>query len=194
MNPLSKLLGKLSLTKSRINNYDNRSYRFVCVIDCILNQNTRDSGAAQFPGLNYQLVQLCHQYNVGIMQMPCPEIAFLGFTRSRPPGTSIRAALDTSDGRLCCRKLSIDVIDRVEEIISQGAEFLAVLGGNPESPGCAVHMNNDEQLTPSGVLITELKDELHKRNIRVPIHGIRDFDEKLMAEDIQWLEQLFAES
>lgn len=191
---LNKLLGKFSLTKSTMKQYDNRSYRFICVIDCILNQNTRDSGAAQFPALNYQLVQLCHQYNVGIMQMPCPEIAFLGFNRSRPPGTSIRTALDTSDGRLCCRKLSIDIIDRVEEVISQGAEFMAVLGGNPESPGCAVPVDNNEKLTPAGVLITELKDELYKRNIQVPIRAIRDFDEKLMADDIQWLEHLFTKN
>jgi predicted secreted protein len=192
MNRLKKLFRRVSLTKDMTSKQDNRSYHFVAVIDCIINQNTRDAGAATFPGMNREVIQLCNDYNVGILQMPCPEIAFLGFSRTRPTGTSIRAALDTSDGRACCRKLSIDIADRIEEIIGQGAEFLAVLGGNPESPGCAVHAENGDEHAPSGVLIAELRDELHKRSIRVPFLGIRDFDAKLMAEDIQWLKQLFA--
>lgn len=190
MNRLSRLLGKIPLIKNKTNKQDDRSYCFVAVIDCILNQNTRDAGAAAFPAMNQEVIQLCNKYNVGILQMPCPEMAFLGFHRNRPPGTSIRAALDTSNGRAYCRKLSIDIADRIEDTLHQDAKFLAVLGGNPESPGCAVHTDNDEQHT-SGVLIAELKDELHKRSISVPFLGIRDFDASLMAEDIQWLEQLF---
>ena len=192
MNRLSTLLGKFSLTKNMTNKQDNRGYRFVAVIDCIMNQNTRDAGAAVFPAMNREVIQLCIDYHVGILQMPCPEITFLDFSRTRPTGTSIRTALDTSDGRACCRKLSIDIADRIEEIIRQNAEFLAVLGGNPESPGCAVHPDNGEEHAPSGVLITELRDELRKRSISVPFWGIRDFDAELMAEDIQWLKQLFA--
>ncbi len=192
MTHLGSLLGKFVPFRDRIKQQDKRSYRFVCVIDCILNQNARDAGAAAFSAMNHEVIQLCNDYDVGLLQMPCPEIAFLGFSRSRPPGTSIRAALDTSDGRSHCRKLSIDIIDRVEEMISQGAELMAVLGGNPESPGCAVHADNGEEHAASGVLIAELRNELHKRNIQVPMRGIRDFDAGLMAEDMQWLEQLFA--
>ena len=199
MTHLASLLGKFLPFRDRTAPQDKRCYRFVCVIDCILNQNVRDAGAAAFSAMNHEVIQLCNDYDVGLLQMPCPEIAFLGFSRSRPPGTSIRAALDTADGRSHCRKLSIDTIDRVEEMISQGAELMAILGGNPESPGCAVpvdngavHADNGEEHAPSGVLIAELRNELQKRNIQVPIRGIRDFDAGLMAEDMQWLERLFA--
>ena len=186
-----RLLHKYKWGRVKTNTQDKRSYRFVAVIDCIMNQNTRDAGAAKFPAMNFEVIQLCNEHNVGILQMPCPEIAFLGFSRTRPSGTSIRTALDTSDGRACSRKLSIDIADRIEETISQGAEFLAVLGGNPESPGCAVHADNDAERAPSGVFITELRDELHQRKISVPFQGIRDFDSSLMVEDIQWLQRLF---
>ncbi len=186
-----KLLRKFSLAMGMTNTKDKRSYHFVGVIDCIMNQNTRDAGAAAFPAMNWQILQLCHQYNVGILQMPCPEIAFLGFARARPPGKSIRAALETQDGKACCRKLSTDIADRIEETIRQNAECLAILGGNPESPGCAVHAENAQESTPSGVLITELRDELQQRNIQIPFRGIRDFDATLMAEDLGWLNQLF---
>lgn len=73
---------------------DVRGRCFVAVIDCILNQNARDAGAARFPAMNFELLRLCHENQVGILQMPCPEIAALGFNRSRAPGKTIR-----DDGR-----------------------------------------------------------------------------------------------
>lgn len=192
MNPLATLCGKIShIINNNTNKQDGRSKCFVAVIDCIMNQNTRDAGAAVFSAMNWEVLQLCNKYNVGILQMPCPEIAFMGFFRTRPPGTSIRAALDTADGRACCRKLSVDIADRIEDIMHQDARFLAVLGGNPESPGCAVHTGDAENSKLSGVLISELRDELQRREISVPFRGIRDFDPLLMIADLQWLEQLF---
>jgi len=193
MNPLNRLLRKLPIIKHKINKQDNRSYHFIAVIDCILNQNVRDKGAAAYPAMNWEIIQLCKDYNIGILQMSCPEIAFLGFPRTRPPGVSIRVALDTTDGRVCCRKLSIDIADRIEELIQQGAQCLAVLGGNPESPGCAIPLDNKKQ-SVSGVFISELGNELHQRNISIPFRGIRDFDADLMVDDIQWLKQLFSKS
>ena len=73
---------------------DVRGRCFVAVIDCILNQNARDAGAARFPAMNFELLRLCHENQVGILQMPCPELAALGFNRSRAPGKTIR-----DDGR-----------------------------------------------------------------------------------------------
>ena len=191
MNPLATLRGKISHIINNTNQQDDRSKYFVAVIDCIMNQNTRDAGAAVFSAMNWEVVLLCNKYNVGILQMPCPEIAFMGFARTRPPGISIRAALDTQEGRASCRTLSIDIAERIENIIQQDAGLLAILGGNPESPGCAVHTDDGEESKPSGVLISELRDELQQREISVPFRGIRDFDSRLMTADIQWLEQLF---
>ena len=63
---------------------DRRSRRFVAVIECILDQNVRDRGAASFPAMNHELLQILHEHGIGILQMPCPEIAALGPGRSRP--------------------------------------------------------------------------------------------------------------
>lgn len=71
-----------------------RGGRFVAVIECILNQNARDDGAACSPAMNVPLLQLCNTHRVGILQMPCPEIHTLGFARQRAPGLSIRDALN----------------------------------------------------------------------------------------------------
>jgi predicted secreted protein len=78
---------------------DGRGRRLIAVIECVLNQNARDTDSANFPAMNWALLNLCREYDVGIVQMPCPEIACLGFDRARSPGQSIRQALDTETGR-----------------------------------------------------------------------------------------------
>jgi hypothetical protein len=63
---------------------DRRSRRLILAIDCILNQNARDRGAATFAALNAEVLRLCQANEVGILQIPCPEMQFLGLVRTRP--------------------------------------------------------------------------------------------------------------
>lgn len=171
---------------------DNRSGRLVAVIECIFNQNARDAGAANFPAINGPILDLCNEYNVGIIEMPCPEIRFLGFERKRQSGQSIRDALDTVEGRNCCRKISIDIVDRIEDYTQQGYQLLAILGGNPKSPGCAIHCQDRHLLANSGVFMKELQDEFRKRRIEVPFKGIRDSEPEMFAQDIEWVREIFS--
>ncbi|MBN2367122.1 MAG: hypothetical protein JXL67_13210 [Calditrichaeota bacterium] len=173
---------------------DNRGRRLVAVIECIINQNARDAGAATFPAMDWDVVRLCNQYHVGILQLPCPEIHFLGFDRNRKPGESIRNALDTEAGRESCRKISMEIADRFQTYINQGYQILAILGGNPESPGCAVHIKEGALLANSGVFMKELQDELHKRSIDIPFQGIRDSDPDMLAEDIEWFRKILSQN
>lgn len=184
-----KLYGRMGLTPA---NKDNRSGRLVAVIECIVNQNARDAGAVTFPAINWPVLSLCNEYSVGILQMPCPEISFLGSVRKRQPGQSIRDALDTVEGRNCCRKISIDIVNRIEDYTDQGYQILAILGGNPKSPGCAVHCENSHLLPNSGVFIKELHGELRKRRIEIPFKGIRDSDPEMLAQDLEWLREIFS--
>jgi len=171
---------------------DARRRRIVVAIDCILNQNARDTGAAAFPAANWEVLRLCKEHEVGLVQMPCPELACLGLARKRAPGASIREALDTTEGRECCRRISGEIGARLQEYVHQGHQILAVLGGNPDSPGCGVHPGPHGLLATSGVLMRELQDELRERKIDVPFRGIRDDDPSKMAEDIKWLEGVFS--
>ena len=162
------------------------------MIECIFNQNARDAGAANFPAINWPILSLCNEYNAGILEMPCPEISFLGSERKRQPGQSIRDALDTCEGRSCCRKISIDIADRIEDYTEQGYQILAILGGNPKSPGCAIHCENSNLLANSGVFMKELQHELRKRRIEIPFKGIRDSDPEMFAKDIEWVREIFS--
>ena len=169
---------------------DSRSHRFVAVIDCILNQNVRDAGAAGSPAINFELLQLCHEHHVGILQMPCPEIAALGFKRARKPGQTIRAALDTELGRKHCAEIARTVADRIASQVAAGDQLLAILGGNPLSPGCAVHIEETGLRPDSGIFIKALQSELGSRGLSPSFRGIRDYAPELLAEDLLWFRQL----
>jgi predicted secreted protein len=170
---------------------DPRAGRIVAVIECVLNQNARDEGAATSPALNRDVLRLCSEHAVGIVQIPCPEMRALGLRRARPPGASIREALDTDAGRRCCRRISVETADRLQDYARSGCAVLAVVGGNEHSPGCAVHKGPGSLLPSSGILMRELQDELRRRGLELPFLALRDADASASAADIDRLTALF---
>lgn len=191
---LKSLARKITGRTQRVPAIDGRGRRLVAVIECVLNQNSRDAGAASFPAMNWALLDLCQEYDVGILQMPCPEIACLGFERARLHGQSIRQALDTETGRQCCARLGVQVVDRLVTYADAGCQLLAIIGGNPQSPGCAVHDGGAALLPESGVLMRELQTELRKRGIEIPFLNLRDADTEQLAQDLDGLRGKFAEA
>lgn len=161
----------------------------VAVIECVLNQNARDAGAASFAAMAWDVVQLCQKHGVALVQMPCPEIACLGPARERPAGVSLRAAIDTPAGRQCCAQIGADVAGRLQAYLDAGCSVLAVLGGNLQSPGCAVHQDATGLTPASGVLMIELQAELRRRRLEIPFRGLRDSDAAAWAQDMLWLDR-----
>jgi predicted secreted protein len=183
-----RLLGRASDPRVQ----DARGRRLIAVIECVLNQNARDAGAAKSPAMVGDVVRLCEEHGVGLLQMPCPEIACLGLSRTRPGGRSIHAALDTPEGHERCARMAAEVADRIEEYTRHGCRVLAILGGNAASPGCAVHVAEGGLLPTSGVFLRELETSLRGRRIEIPFRGVRDNDPALLAEDLAWLRGLFS--
>ena len=164
----------------------------VAVIECLVNQNVRDAGAANSAAMCWDLMTLCHAHGAGLMVMPCPEVACLGPLRERPAGVSIDAAMRTEAGRQSCAALARAVADRVQASLLAGNEVLAVLGGNEQSPGCAVHRPAAPKGLRSGALIQALQDELRRRGLDIPFRGLRDADPAMLAEDLSWLRAILA--
>jgi len=178
---------------------DARSMRMVAVINCVLNHNARAKGAARYSGMNDEVVDILRKHEVGVIQMPCPEMVCLGLPRTREPGVSIRDVLDTPEGRSCCEKLSASVVDTIQEFRRNGYTVAAVLGGDVGSPGCAVPAPSaaDAAHTPGsglGVFTKALLEELRRRDIQIPMRGIRDSARETMLEDIEWLDNTLAGS
>jgi predicted secreted protein len=172
---------------------DGRGRRIVAVIECLLNQNARDAGAANSAAMTWDLVSLCREHDVGLLQMPCPEVTCLGLDRARQPGQSIHALMLTQANRQACATIGVGVADRIETYVRSGYRVLAVLGGNPQSPGCAVHQDGGALLPPSGVLMIELQAELRRRGLEIPFRGMRDGNADLLAEDLHWLRTVFSD-
>ena len=190
MAPFGSLGRKLSRLIGRTDDRDVRSRRMVAVIECLLNQNARDAGAAVFPAMNGAVIDLCRQHDIGLLQMPCPEIACLGLARERQPGQSLREALDTEAGRACCARLAGEVVDRLQAYMRAGYQVVAALGGNQGSPGCAVHCGREGVLETSGIFMRELAAELARRQIALPLMAIRDSEPALLDQDVQALRKL----
>jgi predicted secreted protein len=180
------------------NRMDARSKRVVAVIHCILNQNTRDPGAAVGPAVNEKIVNILFKHQAGIIQLPCPEMVCLGLKRERPKGFRIRDVLDTYSGMQCCRSLSKTAVDQIEEHILNQDRVLGIVGGNVESPGCAVHRkagseNGDILAEQSGVFMKALEKELHMRGLYIPFLPMRESSPELFQEDLESLDRLLAE-
>lgn len=191
---LRSLFHRLTATGQAARPLDGRGRRIVAVIECLLNQNARDAGAARSAAMTSEVTSLCQAHAVGLLQMPCPEIACLGLARTRRPGQSIRSAMLTQACGQGCVQLSVGVVDRIQAYVDAGYRVLAVLGGNPQSPGCAVHQDGSGLLPTSGVLMLALQAELRRRGLEIPFRGMRDSDDALLAEDLQWLAGVFSGS
>lgn len=164
----------------------------VAVIECLVNQNVRDAGAANSAAMSWEVMTLCHAHGAGLLVMPCPEIACLGPARQRPAGVSIGTAMRTDASLQGCATLAAAVADRLQASLMADNEVLAVLGGNERSPGCAVHRPEAPKDLRSGVLMQALQDELRQRGLDIPFRGMRDADPELLAEDLNWLRAVLA--
>lgn len=177
---------------------DQRSKRMVAAINCVLNHNARDQGAAVYAGINREVVDVLNKHGVGVIQMPCPEMTCLGLPRTREAGLSILDVLDTPEGRACCARLSASVADTIEEYRRYGYAVVALLGGDVASPGCAVpppEARKDGYVEGSGygVFIQALLEELHRRDIHIPLRGVRDSARETLIEDLDWLDSILDE-
>jgi predicted secreted protein len=177
------------------NRMDARSKRIIAVIHCILNQNTRDPGAAISPAVSEKIVNMLLKHHVGIIQLPCPEMVCLGLKRTRPKGFSIRDALNTYSGVRCCQSLSKTVADQIEEHVLNRDMVLGIVGGDVESPGCAVHrkVNSEkgsELMEKSGVFMRALESELLMRGLQIPFFPVRESSIQEYHEDLESLDQM----
>ncbi len=164
----------------------------VAVIECLLNQNARDAGAACSPAMAGSVVDLCREHQVGLVQLPCPEMACLGLQRRRAAGQSIRQALQTPACQQASAEIATQATDRLQAYAEAGFKLLAVLGGNPQSPGCAVCADGDGQMAPeAGLLMRQLQADLQRRGMQVPFLGMRDSDAALLGSDLKRLQQIF---
>ncbi|MEA2089947.1 MAG: hypothetical protein U9O89_04215 [Thermoproteota archaeon] len=154
---------------------DRRSKKVAAIVHCILNQNSRVYGLAHYPAMVDEIVNLLQKHHIGVMQMPCPELTYAGVNRE--PRT--REGYNTPKFRKHCKKIAISIANQVQAYLENDFQILTVLGV-AGSPSCATS-------EPRGILIEELKQQLEKRNVTVPMLEI---EHENVQENIEQLEKI----
>jgi len=166
----------------------NRSHRVALVAHCHLNTNVKVHGLAFEPALQTSLLERLAREETGIIQLPCPETAFLGLRRW---GMTYEQ-YDTPAYRRHCRALLAPVIDTVIALAHDGCELVGVWGadGSPScgvfetctgyaggeiEAACAAPDGVSETRTPGrGVFMEELAALLGDAGISSEWHGINE--------------------
>jgi len=166
---------------------DGRSKKVILVAHCVLNQNARHVDCADFPAMMKPLLATLQEMNLGIIQMPCPELMALGLGRDRdvPPLETIREALELPEGHGRLEPLIDDLIYQIKEYQFQELVITGILGKNG-SPACGVETTSraGSQGPGEGVFIELLRRRLEDEGLDIPIKGIDDFRQE---ETIGWV-------
>lgn len=161
---------------------DKRSKKIIFLSHCILNQNAKPDKWALYPGAITGVIELLLKEGIGIVQMSCPELLYLGLDRQEPKGSRItkeeennrlRDALSDSDGREVCEFISEANAYQMEEYIKNGFEVLGIIGINA-TPSCGVDTTwiDGKEERGQGVYINELSNAITQRGLNIPMRGI----------------------
>lgn len=139
--------------------------KVVFVPHCILNQNVRAVGNEKSNGTIKEIVNFFAEAEVGIVQLPCPEVEFDG---------GLDRQLKTKENynneiyRKCCREISLKILKEVRKYLDKEYKVVGILGVE-FSPTCAVYrIENGKKIFPGkGILMEELEKEMQKENFRI---------------------------
>lgn len=172
---------------------DERSRRVVFVSHCILNSNTRADGHAGVAGVNRRVLELLMQLNIGVAQMPCPEMMCLGLDRGDAKGgerpvlaenTRIRASMKSNRSADVMDAMIAQVVAQVEQYVEHGFSVLGIIGVN-RSPSCGVETTtiDNREVTGEGVFIERLRTTLESKGFYINLAGtkVSQIDEALLA-------------
>ena len=162
---------------------DIRSKRVIFLPHCILNQNAISDGTAGYPAAHADLIRLLLDAQVGIVQLPCPELCCLGLDRGDPRGaarpvvvenTRIRAALGAPEAAAKLDRLVDHVMLQIREYRRHGFTIVGIVGVN-RSPSCGVDTtsDHDRELPGQGVFLARLTAALDAASLSVPVIGIK---------------------
>ena len=147
-----------------------RSKKIIFVSHCLLNQNARAIGRERFSGSFKDLLELFAASGVGIVQLPCPQLDFNGGLNRR---ASSKSFYESNGYRKQCHKLSINLINQIENYLRNNYLVVAILGVEL-SATCAVHQvkSGRKNVPGKGILIEEIEQEMQKKNFQVPLIGV----------------------
>lgn len=115
------------------------------VCHCVLNQNAKIEGIAGYPGTFRPVVERLLDADVGIYQLPCPEMTFFGISR----WSAVKDQYSSPFFRRHAENLAERVVDELVDYTRRGYRALCVIGMNG-SPACGVDLTPQPADEPWG--------------------------------------------
>ncbi|OYT27993.1 MAG: hypothetical protein B6U95_05175 [Thermofilum sp. ex4484_82] len=154
---------------------DFRSYKVAFISHCIINQNSVVYGLARKEAILKKLIDLLHDYNIGLIQLPCPETSYLGLRRF----WQSKEQYASMGFKSLCKKIAEQASTLALEYVRNNYEIVAVIGIKG-SPSCGVtetfssdwigdpsKASDGKRVKGMGVFMEELKKSFEKRGIQV---------------------------
>lgn len=176
---------------------DRRGEKVIFLSHCILNQNAKVRGIAEYPGAIVPLVELLLDQGIGMYQMPCPEMTYLGNMR----WGQVKDQYNNPMFRRHCQRLAEVIVDQAENYRQCGYQVLGfvmmdgspVCGLNrtprPKDPdvmwgGMAWYVPESEYVPGKGNFCEVLQEVLHERGLGdIPFVASPEFEEVGTIED-----------
>jgi len=170
---------------------DNRSEKIIFLSHCCLNQNAKVRGIASYPGAITPLISMLLEEGIGIIQMPCPEMTYLGNMR----WGQVKDQYNNPMFRRHCKYIVDTIVDQAENYIQCGYQIVGfvMMDGSPvcglnRTPrpkdsnvlwgGMTWYIPESEYLIEKGVYSEILQEELKKRGLEnIPFVASPEFDE-----------------
>ncbi len=111
----------------------NRGRRILILSHCILNQNSVVLPYGREMKDFQELINYCMTNNIGLIQLPCPELKQLGLRR----WGHLKTQLDYPGYRKLCYELLIPIIEDIEGYLENNYQIMGVCGIKG-SPTCGV--------------------------------------------------------
>jgi predicted secreted protein len=172
-----------------------RGRKVFVVVHCVLNVSAKVHPLAQVSGVHTDLIKKYLDGGVGLVQLPCPELTYLGTNR----WGMTREQYDHACFRDHCEAILRPSVLELEALIRGGFEVVGVLGMDG-SPNCGVHrtctgftggeLTSEEEfreqrsrlkmVAGKGVFVEVLENLLRERNLRIPFVAV---DEENPGDD-----------
>lgn len=171
------MTGKVGQIKPSVQ--DARSGRLIFLSHCILNQNACVRGLASQPAVIREMVDLVLDAQLGMYQMPCPEVTYLGSMR----WGQVKKMYGNPMFRRHCRHIAEQICDQIQTYRDNDHQVIGIVlrDGSPTCGlKCSAVEADDEQVwggmvwhanplqrfgATEGVYTEELRAEIQRRGI-----------------------------
>lgn len=169
---------------------EERSRKLCLITHCILNCNSKVEGPCHRKGVLKEIIYVLIEKDYGIIQLPCPEMAYYGMRR----WGHVREQFDNPFFRRHCRQILESIIEQIKEYTANNytLSYVVAINGSPSCGldfSCSSHkwmgelskwdsLENIKQFLQykqePGVFMEELINMFKENNINTEFVGISE--------------------